>query len=317
MASQTEEHIDPVDVLAAVVQVHHLLIRFDHAFVGLSGTIARLTHTFQRSQGIPNFFERDDFLEMRWPRLVVHVRPHQFTEACRVVQASATFFVAIASTYDNRPRSVHFILAKQVDPAIPSSGEWRRENCMIERGVNGRNRLHIPTELAVIATLRRLQPVFDYPEHEIAQGFTEGHPPPLPHDLLALHAECQVQLALDNLQCGSAGFLSRTAWQREVPRLMSAHEYAERSDRLRAIFMASTPASETGEKPLNRLVWEAAIMEADLCGAPADYASEEERNRAAKRHLAKLVLGWKDAVEMLGRLFSIPYPSVHDPLSRA
>lgn len=216
-----------------------------------------------------------------------------------------TFAVDIASQHETRPRTVQFILAQQVDPPIPSSGVWRRESCTIESEADGHNELFIPTELAVTATLRRLQPVFDCPAYGRSQGFTENHPPPLPHDLLALHAECQVQLALDDLRCSSAGFLSRTAWQRDISRLMSAHEYAERAERLRAILVASTPARVDGEQPLNRLVWEAAVMEDELCGAPAEGVSEEERNRSAKRQLAKLVLGWKDVVELLGRLFSV------------
>ncbi|GAA6033822.1 hypothetical protein NBRC10512_001722 [Rhodotorula toruloides] len=315
MASLPPDRLDAADVLAAVVRIHHSLIHFDHAFVGLAGTIVRLTHTFQRTERIRNFFERDDFLKMSWlasnQRLLVHVRPHQFAQACQT-----TFAVDIASQHETRPRTVQFILAQQVDPPIPSSGVWRRESCTIESEADGHNELFIPTELAVTATLRRLQPVFDCPAYGRSQGFTENHPPPLPHDLLALHAECQVQLALDDLRCSSAGFLSRTAWQRDISRLMSAHEYAERAERLRAILVASTPARVDGEQPLNRLVWEAAVMEDELCGAPAEGVSEEERNRSAKRQLAKLVLGWKDVVELLGRLFSIPYPSAHVPIAR-
>ncbi|KAL7342077.1 hypothetical protein BJY59DRAFT_38093 [Rhodotorula toruloides] len=308
MASLPPDRLDAADVLAAVVRIHHSLIHFDHAFVGLAGTIVRLTHTFQRTERIRNFFERDDFLKMSW------LASNQFAQACQTVRAvptqetgpgTATFAVDIASQHETRPRTVQFILAQQVDPPIPSSGVWRRESCTIESEADGHNELFIPTELAVTATLRRLQPVFDCPAYGRSQGFTENHPPPLPHDLLALHAECQVQLALDDLRCSSAGFLSRTAWQRDISRLMSAHEYAERAERLRAILVASTPARVDGEQPLNRLVWEAAVMEDELCGAPAEGVSEEERNRSAKRQLAKLVLGWKDVVELLGRLFSV------------
>ncbi|BGP68097.1 hypothetical protein NBRC10513v2_001424 [Rhodotorula toruloides] len=299
MASLPPERLDAADVLAAVVRIHHSLIRVDHAFVGLAGTIVRLTHTFQQTQRVRNFFERDDFLKMSW------------------LASNQTFAVDIASPDETRSRTVQFILAKQVDPPIPSSGIWRRESCTIESGADGRTELFIPTELALTATLRRLQPLFDYPAHAISRGFTKDHPPPLPHDLLALHAECQVQLALDDLRCSSAGFLSQTAWQRDISRLMSAHEYAQRAERLRAILVASTPARIDGEQPLNRLVWGAAVMEDELCGAPIEGTSQEERNHTVKRQLAKLVLGWKDVVELLGRLFSIPYPSPHIALARA
>lgn len=87
MSSHTPEnvdHVDHVDALATIIQVYQDLAPFDPAFMGasvaqpcsslslscflagLAGTVVRLSQIFQQNQRIRNFFERDDYLQMRW-----------------------------------------------------------------------------------------------------------------------------------------------------------------------------------------------------------------------------------------------------------
>ncbi|CDR42545.1 hypothetical protein NBRC10512_001723 [Rhodotorula toruloides] len=326
MASRAEERTDHVDLLGAILQVHRLLAGVEHAFVGLAGTIVRLSKVFQQTDHLQHFPERDNFLERRWlvpqKHLLVHVKPHEFTAACEAVGASsvpdvdstpAEFTVSVRSTYEEHQRTVtfRFNLAKQVDPPIRRDGTWPRDICAIYvgQGVH-EQRLEVPAERAVYAAVRRLRPLYDIPRHELAAGFNEHEPPPVPDELLAFHIEWQVQIALDNLGRSDLGFLDPSAWDRDVSRLMSETQYAERAERLLAVLVASLQHTPDGDEPTNLLVWRAARQEDSETGLV-------QRNASVKlRRLARLVEEWEAVLKVVMQRFARPYPSQHHALRR-
>ncbi|BGP29800.1 hypothetical protein JCM10296v2_001546 [Rhodotorula toruloides] len=319
MASRVEERTDHVDLLDAILQVHGLLAGVEHAFVGLAGTIIRLSKVFQQTDHLEHCPERDNFLKRRWlvpnEHLLVHVKPHEFTAACQAIDASrvhhvdsahAEFAVPVRSTYEGHQRTLtfRFDLAKQVAPPIHRDGAWPRDICAIYvgQGVH-EQKLEVPAERAVYAAVRRLRPLYDIPRHEIDAGFNEHVPPPVPDDLLAFHIEWQVQLALDHLGRSDLGFLSPSAWDRDVSGLMTATQYGERAERLLEVLVASLQHTPDGDEPTNLLVWRAARQE------DAETGLTQRNTSVRLRRLARLVEEWEAVLKR-------PYPSPHHALRR-